>query len=531
MNSVLRIASRKSDLARLQAYEVGRAILRAHPEVRIEYRFSSSLGDANLNDPLWKMPEKGVFTADLSEKLALGECDLVVHSWKDLPTEVNPRTEIVATRPRADVRDVVLVKRDHLMRHSDAKLRAGGPRGAVEPRPFQVFSSSPRREYNIRDFLQWSLPTRQQIIFSPVRGNVATRAQKYCENQKVSAWVVAKAALDRLLSSQDVANASPAEFATSRAILRKALSISKFQVLPVSQAPTAPAQGALAVEIARDREDMRSLLQAINDQATWFDVCAEREIFQRYGGGCHQKIGITYETRPYGQIQNGRGQGVGQKSFWFTRLVQDRSQFQIPKTTREHIYPLETGANNFVSGRRLIQFDRSELKDRDLFVARADAWPENFGEGFLDSDCIAWASGIKTWRKLAARGIWVSGCQDGRGETEPMALEHILGRLPQFTKLTHREGDTGSSEREGMPIVATYELVDAPESDLPDLTGKTHFYWSSFSQFERADRHFHDVLQKGYHSCGPGSTYERLRNVTSRVSVYLSHESWLQDVL
>lgn len=54
---------------------------------------------------------KGVFTEDFNQELLGGETDLVVHSWKDLPTEIKTETEIVATLPRADQRDLLLVKK------------------------------------------------------------------------------------------------------------------------------------------------------------------------------------------------------------------------------------------------------------------------------------------------------------------------------------------------------------------------------------------------------------------------------------
>ena len=100
------IASRRSDLARIQAYEVGKALQAAHPQLEIKYSFHESLGDKNQKDPLWQMPEKGVFTQDFREGLSRGEFDLVVHSWKDLAIEEDQETEIVATLPRADQRDL-----------------------------------------------------------------------------------------------------------------------------------------------------------------------------------------------------------------------------------------------------------------------------------------------------------------------------------------------------------------------------------------------------------------------------------------
>ena len=100
----LNIAARRSELARIQAYQVGDSLAKAHPQLKIDYSFHESLGDRNQNDPLWQMPEKGVFTQDFREGLLKGDFDLVVHSWKDLAIDDDLKTEIVATLPRADAR-------------------------------------------------------------------------------------------------------------------------------------------------------------------------------------------------------------------------------------------------------------------------------------------------------------------------------------------------------------------------------------------------------------------------------------------
>src|SRR5947208_9078654 len=139
------IASRRSDLARIQAYQVGEALQTAHPQIEISYSFHESLGDRNQNDPLWQMPEKGVFTQDLREGLLAGRYDLAVHSWKDLAVEDDQETEIAATLPRADTRDLLLVRRDRW-------AKVGTTRQLV------ILTSSPRRAYNLDSFLRRALP-------------------------------------------------------------------------------------------------------------------------------------------------------------------------------------------------------------------------------------------------------------------------------------------------------------------------------------------------------------------------------------
>src|SRR5207244_4011957 len=134
------IASRRSELARIQAYQVGDALARAHPQVEISYSFHESLGDRNQNDPLWQMPEKSVFTQDFRERLLSGDFDLVVHSWKDLAIDEDPETEVVATLPRADSRDLLLMRRDRWPQVE--------PTGVIS-----ILTSSPRRSYNLESFL------------------------------------------------------------------------------------------------------------------------------------------------------------------------------------------------------------------------------------------------------------------------------------------------------------------------------------------------------------------------------------------
>src|SRR5262252_5744243 len=208
------IASRRSDLARIQAYQVGAALRTAHPQIAINYSFHESLGDKNMTDPLWKMPEKGVFTQDFREGLLRGDFDLVVHSWKDLAIEEDPLTEIVATRPRADMRDLLLVPKSRW-----AQVERSGA--------MTILTSSPRRAHNLDSFLRDVLPAKvSELNFRNVRGNVPTRVRKLLESE-VDGLTVAKAALDRLLE------AAQAEFATTQEELRQALSRCRWMVLPL----------------------------------------------------------------------------------------------------------------------------------------------------------------------------------------------------------------------------------------------------------------------------------------------------------
>ena len=490
------IASRRSDLARIQAAQVGEALRAVHPQIEINYSFHESLGDKNLNDPLWKMPEKGVFTQDFREGLLRGDFDLVVHSWKDLAIEVDQETEIVATLPRADARDLLLVRRD---RWADVE-RTG---------VISILTSSPRRAYNLESFLRDALPAKiKELKFENVRGNVQTRVRKMLE-QNVDGLIVAKAAIDRLLA------APHDEFAETRGFLLQALSQCRWMVLPLSANPSAPAQGALAIEISRRRKDMRELIAPLNCSATYTSVEHERAILRGYGGGCHQKIGVSVVRRDFGEVTflrglTDNGAVLNSRSIQTPRVGADK----IP---RDQLWPRDASeARLFVS--EPIEVDQPS-EAISLWIAKTDALPKNWTTGDRQ---IIWTSGLQTWKRLAKRGVWVNGSAESLGEHEPTRIESIASSKIQWLKLTHDRGHEGD-----IPTRATYRLV--PRNGGLDLAGRKHFFWKSGSSFEYALSQ-NPWLKEMNHYCGPGNTQRILRKHGIAPVVFLDHEQWLEEM-
>ncbi len=523
------IASRRSELARIQALQVGEALRAAHPHLEISYSFRESLGDKNQNDPLWQMPEKGVFTQDFREGLLRGEFDLVVHSWKDLTIENDPETEIAATLPRADARDLLLVREDRW-----AEVERTGV--------ISILTSSPRRAYNLDSFLRETLPAKlRQVNFINVRGNVPTRVRKLFQSD-VDGLIVAKAALDRLLE------ANQEEFAATQTELREALSRCRFIVLPLRANPSAPAQGALAIEISRRREDLRYLLAAINCPETLAVVAREREILASYGGGCHQKIGVSVLRRPFGEVTFLRG--VTDDGQVLDGCALQTSKPRPPKIPREQLWPLSSADSDWFEREVIPVRDPLSLWERArvralvsqppvppspqpspkgrgssdrpsaLWIAKADALPNDW---IVDQSRIVWVSGIETWKRLARRGIWVNGCAESLGEQEEPNIETLTGSELNWLKLTHEQGyDEGS-----MPMLATYRLI--PKDARVNLDGKRYFFWKSGSSFEHALT-LNPWLKEMTHFCGPGNTQRILERNGVEPSVFLDHARWLEEM-
>ena len=493
----LTIASRRSELARIQAYQVGDALQTVHPQLEIKYSFHESLGDRNQNNPLWQMPEKGVFTQDFRAGLLKGDFDLVVHSWKDLAIDDDLKTEIAATLPRADTRDLLLARAD---RWPEAE-RTG---------PISILTSSPRRAYNLDSFLRSALPARlTDLNFMNVRGNVPTRVRKLFQTE-VDGLIVAKAALDRLLEAKQ------REFAPMQAELRAALSRCRWMVLPLSANPAAPAQGALAIEIVRERNDLRELVAPINCANTFSAVVREREILSNYGGGCHQKIGVSVLRRPFGEITSLRGLTDDGKVLngWSLQPSAPRP----PKVARERMWPQESSEPDWFTRERIPT--KPDTDTAALWLAKADALPNDWE---VKPEQIVWVSGVESWKRLAQRGIWVNGCAESLGEHEPQKIETIAGSDLKWQKLTHSGSDTDSS----MPVAATYRLI--PKDGNPDLAGRDHFYWKSGSSFNYA-LSLNPWLRQMTHFCGPGNTQRTLQKQGIEPFIFLDHGQWLQEM-
>jgi hydroxymethylbilane synthase len=494
------LGARASVLAQVQARLVGDALRARHPGLQVEYSFLSSPGDRDLDTPLPELLRKGGFTGDLGVALRANAIDIAVHLWKDLPFATNPLTHIAATLPRADTRDVLLVKRSWLAGRDHADLR--------------VLSSSARRRTNLSGFLQWALPMKPpRVTFVLARGDCEARLAQLMGGE-VAALVVAKANLDRLLES------TAEEFAAIRARVREVLDACEIMVLPLALNPTAPGQGALALEIRRDRADLAELLVSVNDEATFGRVIAERAQLAPTGDEDHP-LGVSIVPVHCGEIEFTRGQKGGQ---WIQSTTLRRHDSPLPPASSERA--VWTGDEGSTDGYRRVALPVRHDQFADarigLFVARSEAWPDGYT---ARPGQIIWSAGIDTWRRLAARGIWVHGSDESLGEGGAAALKTLFPRVQRWVKFSHEQGyDSPFSEK-----VATYRLERC--TPLADLTGRTHFYWRSGAQF-------YDYLQANpeirgaWHGCGPGNTFSMIRAAIGeeRVRAFLSADGFRREV-
>lgn len=134
----IRIGTRGSELARTQSGHVRQAIedLGGVAELTIV----KTAGDHNRHDPVEKIGV-GVFTQALRHALREGECDLIVHSFKDLPTVPEEDMVVIAVPPRVDPREVV-ISVDSVPLLEAARRRQSGYFGAAPG--FSAACTAPR---------------------------------------------------------------------------------------------------------------------------------------------------------------------------------------------------------------------------------------------------------------------------------------------------------------------------------------------------------------------------------------------------
>jgi hydroxymethylbilane synthase len=242
---VLRIATRKSQLALWQAEHVAALLRSAHPQLVVELVPMTTRGDQIQDRSLAAIGGKGLFIKELEVAIAEGRADLAVHSMKDVPAELPPGFVIGAVLERADARDALLAARHASL----AALPAGA----------RIGTSSLRRQAQI-------LAIRPDLKIEPLRGNVGTRIERL-DHGELDAIVLACAGLVRLgLHSRITAH------------------------LDLTACLPAVGQGVIGIECRADNAGALALIAALEHAATRSALSAERSFSGRLGGSCQSPI-------------------------------------------------------------------------------------------------------------------------------------------------------------------------------------------------------------------------------------------------
>ncbi len=510
MKTKLRLGTRRSLLAVAQSSWVAKYIESKNPGLSVELVGIETKGDKILDIPLSKIEGKNFFVKEIDDALLSKDVDFSVSSMKDLSLERPDNITLAAIPKRENPRDIIVFTANVMDRIKNGHT-------------LKIGTSSPRRLENIPSFLAQALPmvspqasaqTYSQAYsqtnthpsasvktsYEEIRGNVNTRLSRLHEPttspRYLDGVVLALAGLIRLYRDKK-----------AKEEIQKLTANLKWMVLPLQICPPAPAQGALSVECRRDDAETINILKKIHDKNTEEETTDERNVLKEYGGGCHQRFGASSVfLNGVGRTLIIRGKDSDGKDI-------NQTRFSVPQKPKENV----TAWDGTKLQAQITPIENAVIKNSKhtaIFIANSKAvLPNNtIDEKTLDSLAAKriWASGIKSWYKLASFGIWVEGSADSFGfDFIRSTLKEPVLNLPDLNDwliLTHKDALKSWGN---LNAVAAYELNKEPQKEAANKLKTANFiFWASGSQY---DSYCIYANKNALHSCGVGKTLAHLK--------------------
>lgn len=293
---VVNVGTRKSLLALKQTEIVVGLLKEVWPENEYKVQAHSTTGDKDKVTALHEIGAKSLWTAELEKLLLDHEVDFIVHSLKDMPTQLPRGCTIGAITKREDPRDALIL---HPSLPPETTLSS-------LPTDSTIGTSSVRRSAQLKRLYP-------HLRFQSVRGNIDTRVRKLDESKlqnskghgtkigdahtveeddhgtpHYSGIILAAAGLlrmnqghriSRYLSSKNLEDVKGLDgvFTQRKGILH------------------AVGQGGLGIEVREDDERIQELLKPINDLKTSLACLTERSLMRVLEGGCSVPIGVETE--------------------------------------------------------------------------------------------------------------------------------------------------------------------------------------------------------------------------------------------
>ena len=247
---IVKIGTRRSDLAMWQAEFVRDELIRHHPDIEVELVGVTTEGDRTLDVPLSEKGGKGLFLKEIEKELLNHNVDIAVHSMKDVTITDPVGLHIPVICERASPFDALVSTQYENLESLPKNARVG--------------TCSLRRQ----SILRHRFP---DLEVENLRGNVNRRLQRL-DNGDFDAIILAAAGLHRLDMADRIR-----------------------QVIAPEVMLPAVGQGAVGVQCREDDENIIELIRPLNHLATQCRVQAERAANARLGGGCHVPVGAFAE--------------------------------------------------------------------------------------------------------------------------------------------------------------------------------------------------------------------------------------------
>ena len=240
------IGTRGSKLAMIYAENVKKELKKYFPN-KIELKKIVTTGDQKQDERLSEIGGKGLFSTQIEKELINKSIDIAVHALKDMPT-IETNNLITNNFLKRNSPNEILISKNNI-KFED-----------LEPDSV-IGTSSYRREYQLKK-------KRSDLKYKLIRGNVDTRIQKL-EKGDYDAILLSKAGIDSLKLEHKISQ----EFSID-------------ELIPCA------GQGIIAIQCREDDNEIKKLLENINDQETRTVAKAEREVLKVLEGDCDTAAGV-----------------------------------------------------------------------------------------------------------------------------------------------------------------------------------------------------------------------------------------------
>tara|TARA_B100000965_G_scaffold400072_1_gene421313 strand:+ start:1126 stop:2043 length:918 start_codon:yes stop_codon:yes gene_type:complete len=242
------IGARGSKLSLVYANKVKNLILEKEtnlPKESIVIKKIKTSGDIFKDKKLSEIGGKKLFCKEIEASLLNNEIDIAVHALKDMETEDEKNLIIGSYIKRNDPRDAFISLRYNSLKDLNNNI---------------VGSSSRRRE------LQLKLMNKN-IVVQQIRGNIDTRIKKLDE-KLYDGIVLALAGIKNLNLEKNVK-----------------------EIFSLNDVIPSAGQGVIAAQCRNDDEEIKEILNKINDFETKQCAISERSMLKTIGGNCDTAVG------------------------------------------------------------------------------------------------------------------------------------------------------------------------------------------------------------------------------------------------
>ena len=240
------IGTRGSKLAMIYAENVKNE-LKKYFQNKIELKKIVTTGDQKQDERLSEIGGKGLFSTQIEKELINKSIDIAVHALKDMPT-IETNNLMTNNFLKRNSPNEILISKNNI-KFED-----------LEPDSV-IGTSSYRREYQLKK-------KRSDLKYKLIRGNVDTRIQKL-EKGDYDAILLSKAGIESLKLEHKISQ----EFSID-------------ELIPCA------GQGIIAIQCREDDNEIKKLLENINDQDTRTVANAEREVLKVLEGDCDTAVGV-----------------------------------------------------------------------------------------------------------------------------------------------------------------------------------------------------------------------------------------------